>query len=266
MFQIDQYAYTNRLLKVHPGEKMAFAIITMIICLISQSLAVMLAAIALMAAAVIRAGIPLRVYIKLITVPALFLILAVGAVAVSISGQGEGYLWGIALGKFHIGVSPSNLYLAVLLFCRSLGAISCLYFLSLTTPMVEIISILRKLKVPSLFIELMGLIYRFIFVLVETAESIYTSQSSRLGYRNLKTGYSSLGALVGNLLISSYRRSEILFTALSSRGYTGELRVLETKYIVSGKNILAILAIDVLLVLLSLAEMSGGGLIGRIYN
>lgn len=266
MFQIDQYAYANRLLTVHPGEKMAFAIITTIICLISQSLAVMLAAIIIMGGAVIRAGIPLRVYLKLMTVPALFLIIAVGAVAVSISGHREEYLWGVALGRFYFGVGFSNMNLAILLFCRSLGAISCLYFLSLTTPMVEIISILRKLKVPPLFIELMGLIYRFIFVLVETAESIYTSQSSRLGYRNLKTGYSSLGALVANLFILSYRRSEILFTALSSRGYTGELRVLETQYIISGKNILAILAIDVLLVLLSLAEMSGGGLIGRIYN
>ncbi|MCL5056968.1 MAG: cobalt ECF transporter T component CbiQ [Actinobacteria bacterium] len=266
MFQIDQYAYSNRLLTVHPGEKLAFAVITMIICLISQSLAALLAAAVLMAGAVILAGIPLRVYLKLMTVPASFLVIAVGAVAVSISGNGEGYLWGVDLGRFYIGIGSCNLDLSILLLCRSLGAISCLYFLSLTTPMVEVISILRKLRVPPLFIELMGLIYRFIFVLVETAESIYTSQSSRLGYRNLKTGYSSLGILAANLLVRAYRRSEILFTTLSSRGYTGEIRVLETQFAVSGKNILAIMAIDVLLILLSLAEMSGGGLIGRIYN
>ena len=46
--------------------------------------------------------------------------------------------------------------------------------------MTDILGACRKLHLPSLLIELMLLIYRFIFVLSETAHSITISQQSRL--------------------------------------------------------------------------------------
>ncbi|MFZ5642121.1 MAG: cobalt ECF transporter T component CbiQ [Bacillota bacterium] len=266
MLLIDCYAYTNRLVSVHPAEKGAFALATMIICLMSPSITVYALIAALVAVAVVkRAGIPLSVYLKALAVPAAFLLASVGVVAVSISGSAEGYIAGFAMGGYFIGVHPGDLDIALRLFLRSIGAISCLFFLSMTTPLVEIINMLRKLKLPSVIIDIMVLMYRFIFVLMETAVAIFNSQSSRLGYCSLKNSYKSMGSLAVNLLFMAYRRSEAIYTAMASRGYEGEIRVLEHHHRLSGVNAAAIAAIDIILILISLAEWSGGGPFGGIH-
>jgi cobalt/nickel transport system permease protein len=253
VFQVDQYAYSNNLRHVHPGEKVAYALITMIICMAAPGILVPLLVMLLMAATVIlRAGIPPRVYFKLLCLPLGFLLAGALTVALTVSRVPDPAVHGLTFYGFTVGVTVPGLQRAGFLLVKSLGAVSCLYFLSLTTPVVEIISVLRRLRVPAVFIELMGLIYRFIFVIMDTAEKMYVSQSSRWGYASLKTAYNSLGQLVSNLFIKSYYRSQALFTTLMARGYTGEIRVLERPFPLSKKNLALIALVDVLLMLLSL--------------
>ena len=52
--------------------------------------------------------------------------------------------------------------------------------------MTDILEVLRKMRLPALLIELMMLIYRFIFLLLETASAIMTAQESRLGKPGLQ--------------------------------------------------------------------------------
>lgn len=257
MLPIDRYAYCNGLSNVHPGEKFTFAVITLIICLGASDILTSLVIILIMAGAVIfRAGIPPAFYFKLITIPISFLVIGILTIAISVTRAGEGFLYAVSFGNFTVGVTGQSIMTAANLFFKSLGAVSCLYFLSLTTPMVEIILILKRLRVPVIFIELMTLIYRFIFVLMETAGQMYTAQSSRLGYRSLRLAYASLSQLIANLFIKAYSRANALSVTLMSRCYSGELNVLEPQYIISRKNILLIAAMDMALVLISLL---GGG-------
>lgn len=256
MIGIDYLAHSNRLFSVHPGEKTAFTLITMIVCLASPSPAAPLAAVLLLAGiTLLRAGIPWRPYLRLMSAPVLFLALGAAVVAVSFSRGAEGHLAGITLGEFSIGVASGDLAAAAGLFIKSLGATSCLIFLSLTTPMAEIVTVLRKARAPALVVELAALVYRFIFVLAETAESIYIAQSSRLGYRNVRTSYFSLGQLAGNLFARAYQRSQAMFTALSARCYNGDLKVLESDHKVSAGNVMAIIIVEVMLAALGLAEL-----------
>jgi len=266
VFAIDQYAYSNRLRHVHPGEKFAFALVTMLICLAASSPAAPLAVLLVMSGAVLLlAGIPWRFYLKLLTLPLSFLIIGVLTVAVSISfAPSPAPMFGLTLGKITIGFTAAGWHAAALLLVKSLGAVSCLYFLSLTTPVVEIVSLLRRLYVPALFVELMGLIYRFIFVIMETAEKMYIAQSSRWGYASVRTAYTSLGLLAANLFGKSYHRSQALFIGLQSRCYSGELHVLENPRTVSRVNLLLIAAAD--LFLAALALYTGGGHFGRLHS
>lgn len=253
MLYIDRYAYTNKLTQTHPGEKFAFTAITLIICLASGSPVVSISVAILMAGAVIiGAGIPWLFYVKLLTIPISFLLVGVVTVAFTISPNPLEILVGFTIGRFTIGVTGKSLAVAGGLFFKSLGGVSCLYFLSLTTPMVDIFWVLKKMRAPSLFVELMNLIYRFIFVLMETAEKIFTSQTSRLGYKSLKISYNSLGGLASNLFIKSYHRSQALFTTLSSRCYNGDLNVIEQQYSLSRKNIVLILVAEISLIILML--------------
>ncbi|WP_418791897.1 cobalt ECF transporter T component CbiQ [Phosphitispora sp. TUW77] len=247
MLNIDGFAYTNRLRQVHPLEKAAFAFITMFLCLVFSLPEISCIVIILMGFVIVKlADIPIKAYFRLMLLPFSFLVISVLTVAVSVSTKdlGPGLMAGITLSGINVGFTYKSLITAGDLFCKALGSVSCLYFLSLTTPAVEMVAIMRKLKFPSLFIELTDLIYRFIFVMLAAADDIYTSQSSRWGYASFKNSTKSLGQLTAAIFVKALQRSQALFTSLSSRGYTGQLNVLIPEYTVSINNIILIAVIE----------------------
>ena len=253
MMYIDKCAYTNRLANVHPMEKLAFVALTMTICLSANSIHIPVLIILIMSLLTLfKAGIPYKFYIKLMLIPLSFLFLGVISVAVNIIQNPPEALFSISLFGKHFGITQESLFYSARLFFKSFGSVSCLYFLSLTTPLVDIVSVLRKLKFPEIFLELMSLIYRLIFILIRIAGRIHTSQTSRLGYSILKNQYRSLGQLVSRLFILSYKKVNDLFVALESRGYAGQLNVLEKQYKLSPKFISFIVIIEISLVFLEL--------------
>jgi cobalt/nickel transport system permease protein len=56
------------------------------------------------------------------------------------------------------------------------------------------------------------------------------AQETRLGYSNMRRSMNSAALVASRLLIDTYQRSQRLQTALESRGYMGDLRVLPTEY------------------------------------
>lgn len=249
---IDQYAYSNRLKTIHPAEKVSFGVITLAICLLANSISISILILVMMAALVVLgARIPGRSFAKLMILPVSFLVMGVLSIAISVIPNASDSLYGVTLWGYTFGTTIPDLLSAANLFFQALGSVSCLYFISLTTPMVDLIWVLRKCRVPPLAVELITLIYRFIFVLLETVGKIATSQSSRLGYATLKNSYFSLGQLVSNLFFRAYHRSQQLTVALLSRGYTGQLNVLETQYNWSRRNWFFIGVVDLSLVFLT---------------
>ena len=254
MINIDSYAYSNTLKTVHPAEKFLFAMITLVVCLTSSTLITPLIVLALMTGGIIiKAGIPGRVFVKLMLVPLSFLLLSVLTIAFSVSTTSQTGFW-IAhnVGGLTIGIRLSDLATAVHIFVKSLGAVSCLYFLALTTPMTEIITVLGKMRVPVIITELMVLIYRFIFVFMEIVTTIRRAQSSRLGYVSMKSSFRSLSQLFSALFGKVFLKSNELFDTMASRGYTGEIKVLAKKYPISLKNYLVLTLLEIPLVLLNL--------------
>jgi len=118
--------------------------------------------------------------------------------------------------------------------------------------MTNILLALKKLKVPVLFIELMSLVYYFIFILLNTSANIIVSQNSRLGYLNLKSSIKSVALLCSNLFIKSYKRSFDTFTALESRGYNGYLNVIEVEEFQEFLSLPKIFTIELLLLILAI--------------
>jgi cobalt/nickel transport system permease protein len=82
------------------------------------------------------------------------------------------------------------------------------------------LSLIRK-KFPGVVVELMELIYRFIFVIWEEAVKIHIAQASRLGYRGFRNSIESLGELVTTVFIRAFRRVERVSVCLESRGFEG---------------------------------------------
>jgi cobalt/nickel transport system permease protein len=255
MISIDKLAYISGLKKVNPMEKFIFAMVTMSVCILLNNIIDSTIILILMAMITVFKGkIPLKTYIKLMSLPLAFLIMGVLTIAINVVGTSEGLILSFSIFNIKLGCTYDSILTATRLFLKSIASVSCLYFLTLTTPVFEILSIIKKLKVPKLFVELMGLIYRFIFVLLDTANMIYISQNSRLGYSTLKMGFSSLGKLITTLFISAYKRSQDIYDAMESRCYDGDINLLENNYTYSYKNISLIIVIEILLIIISLSS------------
>ena len=113
---------------------------------------------------------------------------------------------------------------------QALASVSCLYFLSFNTPMPDILNVLRVMRCPRIILELMLLIYRYIFVLLEIASNLRTAQNSRLGNKDYRTSLKSFGALASALFIRAIKKSNALYDAMESRCYDGTIRVLNETY------------------------------------
>jgi cobalt/nickel transport system permease protein len=232
MHLIDHYAYQSRIRDIDPAQKSALAVLVIGLCLSLDSPAVGLVAVTWMAALTIFwAGVPWRVVGRVLLAEGLFLVLAVVGVALSFStGPLPPAFHSIQIGPLWIGTSADSLALAALLVSVALGCAAAMNFLALTTPLVDLVELMRRMRVPPVLIDLMSVMYRFVFVLLESMQRMYTAQQSRLGYANRRAAMRSSGLLASRLFIDAYQRSKRMQTALESRGYTDDLRVLPIVY------------------------------------
>ena len=226
MLLIDKLSYQSKLRYVNASEKLVYALLTLVLCVLSRSVKVAVLVFAVNGVLTVgKGGIPLFRYIKLLMIPLAFLAAGTAAVMINVSRIPMD-AFALPAGEWYITGSCEGIQCGLRLCITALSAVSSLYFLSLNTVMTDILCACRKLHFPSLLTELMLLIYRFIFVLFETASSITVSQQSRLGNRSFKTRIRSFGKLGSSLFILALKRSGALYDAMESRCYDGSIRVL----------------------------------------
>ncbi|EIT83846.1 cobalt ABC transporter inner membrane subunit CbiQ [Fictibacillus macauensis ZFHKF-1] len=251
MLKLQDYAYSNALRNVHPAEKTLFVMLFLLFTVATKNMYVALLSFIIMSSStVLVARIPALHYMKLLTLPFFFLATSIIAILFTLSTESLAsapVLWHASLGSLHIYITQESFHRAIQLAVTAIGSISCLYFLILTTTIHQLIWVLQRLRLPILFIELFGLTYRFIFVLVDKTNEIYTAQVSRLGYRHYKEWISSLGQLVISLFVKSTQAAKELQTALDSRGGDGHLYEVEMKIAASSSNRLLLVLAGLLL-------------------
>lgn len=245
MIVIDMLCYQSGLRYVNASEKFVYAVISLVLCVVSRSVWAPLLIFSVNGILTVeKGGIPLFRYIKLLLIPAGFILIGTAAVIINLSEVPlDAFV--LPLGRWYITGSRASVFQGIILCVRALGAVSCLYFLSLSTTMTDILGVLEKLHLPPLFIELMMLIYRFIFLLLETASSIMISQESRLGGRNLRTGIRSFGQMAASLMILALEKSGKLYDAMESRCYDGRIRVLSRENPPKAEEVLAIVFFEI---------------------
>ncbi len=234
---IDRYAYTNKLKRINPVEKIVVSLMTLSIVLFISSIKLHLFVIFTMGFLILFvAKIPSKVLMKMLLIPVPFLLISILTIMINIANNPESFNYGLRVYSLYIGITNNSILEGATIFFRSLASIFCVFFLSLTTPITDITNVMRKIKIPMIFVEMFTIIYRFIFVLIETAIQMKLSQECRLGYYGYKRSYYSLGLLVTNLFIKAYEKHKMLYLSLVSRGYDGDLNVLDKEYSISYRN------------------------------
>jgi cobalt/nickel transport system permease protein len=120
----------------------------------------------------------------------------------------------------------------VLIIIKASGAAFSMIWLILTTPYIEIFSVI-SLVFPSTIIDILFFTYRSFFILLEKLENIMRSIRLKGGYhffdifKNLK----NIAGIIGTLIIHSFEMSERMYKIYSLRGYDGKLPRGEIKLI-----------------------------------
>jgi cobalt/nickel transport system permease protein len=163
------------------------------------------------------AGTDVRVFRRACTAPLGFIALSALTVAVTVSVDPS----------FSVAITEASLMHALELVGRAVAGTLTVLLLSLTTPMTDLMGGLRRVGVPAGCVEVASLMYRMLFMLLDTTRTIRRSQVARLGNTTIKQTLRSSGDLVSLILIRSWDQARRLETGLAGRGYTNELITLD---------------------------------------
>lgn len=253
--RVDRYAYTNKLAKSAPATKIIFALSTLVISVVSQPPLVSPFIFLINTILILNyAKIPTRFYFEMLLYPIATALLSCLLIALFF-GYGEPFME-IALPWFSLTIFKNGITMAITTLLRVVGGLSCLYFLVLTTSITDILITLRRIRIPVILIELSLLIYRYIFLLLDGAKQMNTAQELRLGHSGWKNKIRSTALLSGNLFIRTLEQGERTFTAMSARGYDGEIRTIDDLPNPKVWSIVGIVAFDLLLILVTFVTMN----------
>lgn len=125
-------------------------------------------------------------------------------------------------------VTSQGVRTASYLLLRAETAVSLSTLLVLSTRWAHILKALRVLRVPVVFVVILGMTYRYLFVILDTALDMFESRESRtVGVLEGSDGRRLATATVGVLLSKSYHLSADVHLAMQSRGFRGEVYLLD---------------------------------------
>jgi cobalt/nickel transport system permease protein len=126
------------------------------------------------------------------------------------------------------GLTRQGLASAALLVCRVATSTSLVVLLTLTTPWPRLLAALRSLGVPRTLLLVLGMAFRYLFVLLDSASEMYVARRARTPARPAAGTARALVAFsAGALFGKAHALGEGVHEAMLARGYRGEARTLE---------------------------------------
>lgn len=234
---IEQAAYANRWRGVSPAAKAAFALAGLLAAFAAVSpVAALRLALCSAVLTCVGAGVPAGLYLRVAAPAVGFLALSCVGLLLALDPD-SGWRW-----------APEAWPQVAALAGRSLAALAALLGLVLTTPLSDLIALLRRLRCPAVLLDLMVLCYRVLFVFSQAVHEVRTAQQARLGDATLRHSLRSLGQLTANLALQVWQRAQALHLAALARNGDGSLRFLTPQFAHAGRDT-------------ALAVLAGGGLL-----
>lgn len=125
-------------------------------------------------------------------------------------------------------ITSTGLRSAAYLIARVETAATLSLLLILCTPWTHVMKAMRVLRVPVVFVVILGMTFRYIFLLLETARDMFESRQSRMvGNLAASERRHIAAASVGVLLSKTLQLSSDVYMAMQSRGFRGEVYTLD---------------------------------------
>jgi cobalt/nickel transport system permease protein len=224
----DEYARRPGFLQsLDPRVKTVTFLLFIVGIMLSKSIVVLLSLYALCLLLAGASKISLGFFLKRtwIFIPLFSLFIAIPALF-SVFSPGEPLLSLRILG-FELAITRQGLVGAALFVSRVTSSVSLVILLSITTRHSELLKVLRTFKIPQVFVLTAGMCYRYIYLFSEVIENTFRAIKSRVGVNvHYKKGQGLVAWNIANLWQRSLKMSEDVYSAMLSRGYSGEPKLL----------------------------------------
>ena len=174
------------------------------------------------------------------------------------------------LNSTSVNISPEGLLRFISIAIKSWISIQAAILLAATTRFPDLLTAFRQLKVPKIFVAIIGLMWRYLFVIGEEVTRMMRARTSRSAIAAGTQGVTSrvggsifwrarvTGGMAGSLFLRSLERSDRVYAAMLSRGYTGDLPSGETGVLSSNDRRTLVIGIILILFVWLLGLLSGG--------
>ncbi len=209
--------------KLDPRAKLGMFIVAVLAASLSNSL-ILLIAFYLVLLIVARASkLPFDFFVKRVWLGIPFF--AGIVILPSIFLTPGGRLFDLAIGSVHIGPSVASLLGAAIFVARVGVSVSLAILLILTTPWADVLKSLQVVRVPQVFILLLSMTYRYIFLFLHTTNGMFEARKSRtVGRTNGQQQRRWISSSMSSLMDRSFKMSTDVYAAMAARGFTGEVR------------------------------------------
>jgi cobalt/nickel transport system permease protein len=146
-------------------------------------------------------------------------------------------LLSFSIGAWDLSLSQPGLERFITIALKSWISVQAAILLASTTPFPDLLLAMRSIKIPRILVSVFGLMWRYLFVLVDEVLRLLRARTARSGQSEqpgLKTGGTLLwrarvtGGMAGSLFLRGIERSDRIYMAMLSRGYDGEVRTSST--------------------------------------
>ena len=214
-----------------PRAKLIGALALLIAISLSHNLIVILALYILTLPVAFASRVPMGFYLKrvwmfmpfftgIVALPALFSPFSPGAPIIT--------LIDLASPRVYLAITQPGVITAAFLLLRVGASVSIAVLLILTTRWTTLLKALHVLHVPQIFVLILGMTYRYIYVLLHAANNMFLARKSRVvGRVSASDDRRWLANSMGMLFAKSYELSDQVYLAMQSRGFRGEAQVME---------------------------------------
>jgi len=168
------------------------------------------------------------------------------------------------IGPWSLSVSDAGLERFISIALKSWFSVQMAIVLASSTPFPDLLAAMRAVHVPKLLVAVIGLMWRYLFVLADEAMRLMRAREARSGHpadTPYRTGGSIAwrahvtGGMAGNLFLRSFDRGERIYAAMAARGYDGEVRSVPMPPISGPQRLLLVGGVMVLTLLVILSYL-----------
>ncbi len=150
----------------------------------------------------------------------------------------------LTIGPWALAISAQGLERFVSVGIKSWLSVQMAIVLAGATPFPDLLAAMRALRIPRLLVAIIGLMWRYLFVLVDEALRLMRAREARSGHAaepGARPGGTLIwrarvtGGMAGNLFLRSFDRAERIYAAMAARGYDGEVRLLPAPPVPAGQ-------------------------------